>query len=137
MSITLARNPSISSASLNELRATAWSGPQTTNWDPILERSLGWIGAFDHQELVGFVNIAWDGGHHAFLLDTTVHRQYQHRGIGASLVREAAALAREHGAEWLHVDYEEDLEPFYAACGFRPTSAALLNLTTSPNRVGA
>jgi hypothetical protein len=31
-------------------------------------------------------------------------------------------------AEWLHVDCEEVLEPFYRGCGFRPTPAGLLYL---------
>jgi len=122
------RNPAIGNAALNTLRVSAWEGPQTTDWGHILARSLGWVCAFDHDALVGFVNLAWDGGQHAFLLDTTVHAAYQRRGIGARLVREAAALALEAGVTWLHVDYEAALEPFYAAGGFRPTSAALLRL---------
>ena len=129
MHVTLVRrNPPLLSASLNALRATAWGGPQTADWAPILERSLGWVCAFDHETLVGFVNVAWDGGQHAFLLDTTVHAAYQRSGIGMRLVREAANLARESGTEWLHVDYEADMAPFYAACGFRPTSAGLRHL---------
>jgi ribosomal protein S18 acetylase RimI-like enzyme len=66
--------------------------------------------------------------HHAFLLHSSVHRDYQRRGIGTGLVREAMALARNGGAEWLHVDYEDDLESFYRGCGFRPTPAGLLYL---------
>ncbi|HKO24176.1 MAG TPA: GNAT family N-acetyltransferase, partial [Chloroflexota bacterium] len=31
-------------------------------------------------------------------------------------------------AEWLHVDYEEGLEPFYRGCGFQSTPAGLLYL---------
>jgi GNAT superfamily N-acetyltransferase len=99
------------------------------DWDPVLARSLGWVCATEGDRLVGFVNVAWDGGAHAFLLDTTVHRDYQRRGIGTALVREAVALARGSGAEWLHVDYEEALEPFYRGCGFSPTPAGLLYLT--------
>ena len=39
-----------------------------------------------------------------------------------------SALARDGGAQWLHVDYEEDLEPFFRGRGFRPTPAGLLYL---------
>lgn len=98
------------------------------SWDPVFARSFGWVCAHDGARLVGFVNIVWDGGAHAFLLDTTVHRDYQRRGIGTALVREAATFARSNGAEWLHADYDEELEPFYRGCGFRPTSAGLLRL---------
>jgi len=37
--------------------------------------------------------------------------------------------ARAAGCEWLHVDFEDHLGPFYfGRCGFRPTSAGLLRL---------
>lgn len=129
MAVVLTRNMSITSKSLNDLRAASWESPQRGgDWNSVFERSLGWVCATDSDSLIGFVNVAWDGGSHAFLLDTTVHLDYQKRGIGTALVQEAASLARESGAEWLHVDYEKDLESFYRSCGFHPTSAGLLNL---------
>lgn len=131
MPVSFKRNMPIASDLLNELRSASWGGPQTGNWASVLAHSLGWVCATDHDQLVGFVNVAWDGGIHAFILDTTVHREYQRRGIGAALVREAASLARDHGVEWLHVDYEDELKPFYQSCGFRPTAAGLFNLQTS------
>ncbi|TDC74765.1 GNAT family N-acetyltransferase, partial [Streptomyces hainanensis] len=36
--------------------------------------------------LVGFVNVAWDGGAHAFLLDTVVASDHRRLGIAARLV---------------------------------------------------
>jgi len=88
-------------------------------------------GAYDAGRLVGFVKLAWDGGDHAFVLDTTVHPEYQRRGIGRLLVRRAAGVAEENGVEWLHVDYEPHLEGFYARCRFRPTPAGLIRLGDS------
>jgi ribosomal protein S18 acetylase RimI-like enzyme len=80
--------------------------------------------------LVGFVNVAWDGGDHAFLLDPKVRPEHQHRGIGTELVRVAAQHAKDAGCEWLEVDFEEGLAPFYYdACGFAPTHAGLLRLS--------
>jgi GNAT superfamily N-acetyltransferase len=136
MTVTLMRNLPITSEGLNHLRAAAWEGLQTRDWNPIFERSLGWVGATDDDRLIGFANVASDGGAHAFLLDITVHPHYQRRGIGTALVREASALAHDCGSEWLHVDYEADLEPFYRACGFRPTSAGILGLAAG-NRAAA
>lgn len=131
MPIALTRNAPVQSDAINTLRAEAWAEGSVADldWDPVLARSLGWVCAHDGARLVGFVNVAWDGGAHAFLLDTTVHPDHGRRGVGTALVREAAALARDGGAEWLHVDYEEELEPFYRGCGFRPTPAGLLHLT--------
>jgi GNAT superfamily N-acetyltransferase len=94
----------------------------------VLERSLAHVGAFDGNRLVGFVNVAWDGGVHAFLLDTSVDKDYQRQGIATLLVKAAEKAARERGAKWLHVDFEPHLRDFYRGCGFRPTEAGLIAL---------
>ena len=45
------------------------------------------------------------------------------------LVRRAAAHAREASCEWLHVDFDDALAPFYfGACGIQPTQAGLIHL---------
>jgi len=76
-------------------------------WERIRRHSLGWVSARPADgALVGFVNLAWDGGAHAFLLDTKVRPDLQRRGIATELVRCATVAAREAGCEWLHVDHE-------------------------------
>jgi GNAT superfamily N-acetyltransferase len=99
-------------------------------WDQIRPHSLGWVaGRTGAGVLVGFVNVAWDGGDHAFLIDTRTREGWRHRGIGAELVRRAACHAKSAGCEWLHVDFEPELGSFYYdACGFRPTEAGLIHL---------
>lgn len=100
-------------------------------WDQIRPHSLGWVSArLSDGSLVGFVNVAWDGGDHAFLIDTKTRSDHQHRGIGTRVVRLAAQRAKAAGCEWLHVDFGDELRAFYFdACGFQPTDAAgLINL---------
>jgi ribosomal protein S18 acetylase RimI-like enzyme len=99
-------------------------------WDKIRPHSLGWVTARgDDGLLVGFVNVAWDGGDHAFLIDPKTRGSFQHRGIGTRLVRLAAEQTRAAGCEWLHVDFEPHLRSFYFdACGFAPTDAGVINL---------
>jgi GNAT superfamily N-acetyltransferase len=100
----------------------------------IEQHSLTWIGAYRRDRLVGFVNVAWDGGVHAFLLDTAVALEHRHRGIGTRLVREAIAAVRHHRAiEWLHVDSGEELmSRFYGPAGFSPTPAGIVNVGDPP-----
>ncbi len=99
-------------------------------WDQIHGHSLGWVTARTKDGLlVGFVNVAWDGGDHAFLIDTKTRSTHQHRGIGTAVVRLAAQKAKAVGCEWLHVDFEPGLGAFYMdACGFRPTDAGVMHL---------
>jgi GNAT superfamily N-acetyltransferase len=121
-------NPACGNAELNELFAAAWVGHKFRDFTPVLAHSLAYVCAYQGDSLVGFVNLAWDGGIHAFLLDTTVHPAQQRLGIGRRLVEVAVQEARRRGVEWLHVDYEPQLEAFYRGCGFRPTAAGLIRL---------
>ncbi len=100
-------------------------------WNQIRRHSLGWVSAHTGgRVLIGFANVAWDGGDHAFLLDPKVHADYQRRGIGTELVRRCEQAARDAGCSWLHVDFRPELRPFYfQACGFRATDAGLIDLS--------
>lgn len=118
---------SVQEAALQRLLEAAWGQPKQP-FTPVLARSFTWVLAEVADDLVGFVNVAWDGGVHFFLLDTTVHPDWQRRGIGRRLVRTAVDACRGRG-EWLHVDSDEALMAgFYAPCGFAPTPAGLLRL---------
>ncbi|MBI2762417.1 MAG: GNAT family N-acetyltransferase [Chloroflexi bacterium] len=77
-----------------------------------------------------FVNVAWDGGVHAVLLDTLVRADHRRQGIGRAMIGIAVKQARAAGCEWLHVDFDgEDLRAFYLdGCGFVPTEAGLIAL---------
>ncbi|WP_380283189.1 GNAT family N-acetyltransferase [Kitasatospora purpeofusca] len=122
---------------LDALHAAAFGGAgapggASTPWRARLERhSLGWVCARPARggPLLGFVNVLWDGGVHAFLLDTAVDPAARRSGIGTRLVAAAADNARAAGCDWLHVDFEPHLRGYYLdACGFRPTDAGLLRL---------
>jgi GNAT superfamily N-acetyltransferase len=121
-------DPFPSAAELNALFSAAWGSPPSRDFTAILSRSLAHIAAYRDDRLVGFVNVAWDGGIHAFILDTSVHPEMRRQGIATRMVRHATSLARERGAEWLHVDFEPHLTGFYRACGFSPTEAGLIKL---------
>lgn len=85
--------------------------------------------ARDHAGLLGFVAVIWDGGAHAFILDTAVASRGRGQGVGTQLPAHATDGARDAGCIWLHVDFEEFLGAFYRdACGFRPTDAGLVRL---------
>jgi ribosomal protein S18 acetylase RimI-like enzyme len=121
-------DPPLDDAALNDLFARAWDDHAARKFAPVLARSLGVVAAFVSDQLIGFVNLATDGGEHAFLLDPTVDVAHRRRGIGTQLLRRATALAAERGCKWLHVDYEPALAPFYRAAGFRDSLAGVMRL---------
>ncbi len=118
-------------AAVNALHAEGF-GHRVVDGDwqaQVSQHSLGWVCAHEGRDLVGFVNVAWDGAAHAFLLDTLVAARVRRRGVGSRLVAVAAENARACGCEWLHVDFEDHLGPFYfGGCGFRPAKAGLIAL---------
>jgi GNAT superfamily N-acetyltransferase len=131
VAITLEWRGVFDNAEVDTLHAEGFSHPiLDDDWLTQVERhSLGWVCARDGDELVGFVNVAWDGGSHAFVLDTLVTARCRRHGIGADLVGVATEHARKAGCEWLHVDFEDHLREFYfGACGFTPTNAGLVAL---------
>jgi ribosomal protein S18 acetylase RimI-like enzyme len=93
------------------------------------KHSLGWVVARDGSALVGLVNVLWDGVVHAWIQDAIVAASARRRGIGTELVARATEAGRAAGCEWLHVDFDDHLRDFYfSACGFRPTTAGLIEL---------
>ncbi|MFD0417744.1 GNAT family N-acetyltransferase [Streptomyces sp. NPDC127108] len=131
MTITYDWRGAFDNGEVNALHAEAFDHVVLTiDWLAQVRRhSLGWVCARRDGELVGFVNVAWDGGVHAFVLDTMVAAGGRRAGVGSELVAVAAREARAAGCEWLHVDFDEHLRDFYFdACGFEPTDAGLIAL---------
>lgn len=123
-----ALDPPVANGALNSLFKVSWPDHKTRDFVSVLQHSLVYVCAYDHDRLIGFVNVAWDGGLHAFLLDPTVHPDYRRRGIGSDIVRRAIDAAKARGVEWVHVDFVPELQPFYRKAGFRPTSAGILRV---------
>ncbi len=100
------------------------------DWVALTDRhSLGWVTARADGALVGFVNVIWDGLVHAWLQDVMVSKSHRGEGIATRVVEIARDHAAAAGCEWLHVDFDDELKPFYFdACGFRPTNAGLIAL---------
>ena len=128
MTIDIVTDPFPTDEAMRRLWLAAWGDAGHESFQPLLGRSLAHVGAYDGTMLIGFVNVAWDGGVHAFILDTCVDVDFRRQGIALRLVERAAEVARERGAHWLHVDFEPHLEGFYRQCGFRPTEAGLIRL---------
>lgn len=132
MSIRYEWRGEFDNAAVNALHAEAFDHRVLDNDDwysQVHRHSLGWVCAWNSDTLVGFVNVAWDGAIHAFILDTMVSATVPRQGIGTQLVAVATTHARAAGCEWLHVDFDDHLRTFYFdSCHFTPTNAGLIAL---------
>lgn len=85
-------------------------GPQWRRVDRLRERVVGRL-------------------HHAWIQDVMVARASRRQGVGARLVQLSRDEAKKAKCEWLHVDFDDELGPFYYdACGFEPAKAGLIHL---------
>jgi GNAT superfamily N-acetyltransferase len=131
MEVTYEWRGGFENAEVNALHAEGFSHRVLEDdWKAQVEgHSLGWVCVRDGGALIGFVNVAWDGGIHAFILDTLVARDARRRGVGTRMVASAVEESRAAGCEWLHADFDDELSSFYIdACGFIPTPAGLIAL---------
>jgi hypothetical protein len=135
MALTFVWRGTFESREVEALHAEAFGHDVVEGFDwetQARKHSLGWVCARSGVDLVGFVNVAWDGGAHAFIIDTMVAQAAGGQGVGTGLVAVAVREARSAGCEWLHVDFEDNLKSFYFdACGFSPTNAGLIALRDS------
>jgi GNAT superfamily N-acetyltransferase len=92
MSVRYAWRGEFENVAVNALHAEGFGHALLQDdWRGQVERhSLGWVCAWDGDELVGFVNVAWDGAVHAFLLDTLVTAGARRKGVGTELVAVAS-----------------------------------------------
>jgi hypothetical protein len=84
------------SAEVEALHADGFGrAPADHDWKAqVQQHSLGWVCARRGGELAGFVNVAWDGGVHAFILDTVVAGPLRRYGVGTRLVEVARPRGR-------------------------------------------
>ena len=131
MKVTYEWRGDFENAEVNALHAEGFGHPVLADdWRGQVERhSLGWVCARAGRDLVGFVNVPWDGAIHAFILDTLVSVGARRNGIGTRMVALAIEQARTAGCEWLHVDFDEEHRAFYLdACGFTSAPAGVMAL---------
>lgn len=120
-------NPTVTDRELNDLFSASWPNHHEVSFRSVLRTSMAYVCALHGIELVGYVNVAWDGRSHAFLLDPTVHPKCR-QGIGRELVLRAISEAKKRGVAWVHVDFEPQLRGFYSRCGFRASEAGVINV---------
>ena len=124
----------IDNDAFNHVHAAAF-GHRVLRWNwsrQFHQHSLSWVCGFEGDDLVGFVNLAWDGGVHAFLLDTAVLPDRQGNGIGRRLVEVVLDDGVKRAPlEWIHVDSSAELmDGFYGPAGFESTPAGLVAAST-------
>ena len=86
------------------------------------ENSLVILGVYTENDLVGILRAVGDGETIIFIQDILVHPEYQRRGIGTALLKEALSRYSHVRQIQLATDNTEKTKAFYRSCGFRELS---------------
>ena len=86
------------------------------------ENSLLILGVYTENDLVGILRAVGDGETIIFIQDILVHPDYQRRGLGTALLKEALSRYSHVRQIQLATDNTEKTKAFYRSCGFRELS---------------
>ena len=119
MNIKVIRNGPVEPREIEDLRRAVGWDITPGQCGRALARSFAHYSVRDGDGLlIGYLSILSDGVAAAFLLDLIVHPQHRHSGIGTALVHRAIGDMKAAGVQCVAVTFNDDLEPFYARCGF-------------------
>jgi len=106
--------------------STGWNAVyQVTGNDLIdcLSRSWCRVSAYCDNRLVGAGRLLSDGVLYAVMFDVVVLPEYQHRGIGTSIVRDLLNRCHDSGIRDILLFSAKGTEAFYRRFGFSPRPA--------------
>jgi GNAT superfamily N-acetyltransferase len=116
--IKITRNGKVSDFEINQLRKMVKWDLQKRAYNRVLKKSYAYFIAREKRNLIGFVNVISDGVADAFLVDLMVHPDFQGKGLGLALVRQAARFVRSKKIRALHVTFDTKISNFYRKAGF-------------------
>ncbi len=121
-------NSSVTSLEINALMHVCWDAHEECDYQNILVKSLSYATVRDGDTLIGFCNLAWDGGRHATIFDLNVHPDFRKQGLALKMLEMLKGVAKSNNVKFLHVDCSPHLEPLYKKAGFEMISAGLICL---------
>ena len=109
---------------LNLYASVGWTAytdhPETLKMG--FEKSLLVLGVYEDDTLLGILRAVGDGTTIVFIQDILVKPDYQRRGIGTALLKQALSRYARVRQIQLATDNTEKTKAFYRSCGFRELS---------------
>lgn len=123
------RNAKIDVNELNNLLKTiGWGLSSSKKLEESLGLSWGWITVRDDlNRLIGFVQILSDGIKHAYILRLLVHKDYQGKGIGTSIMENLMQFLEENNLSPILLTKPSE-ESFYSKFGLSRSNKGFISL---------
>jgi N-acetylglutamate synthase-like GNAT family acetyltransferase len=120
-------NPEIEAGALAALRKAVGWDARKDKMEKIIGCTYLTAACYDHDQLVGFVDVLSDGVDDALVRSLVVDPQYQRKGIGLELLRIVTAKVKKDQIKTVNVLFEPELSAFYKKAGFRIVSGGLID----------
>jgi N-acetylglutamate synthase-like GNAT family acetyltransferase len=112
-------SPHLKAEQIAHLRlSVGWDG-RVEKYKRKIGNSYFCVACFDNDALIGYADVVSDGVDDAYIRDVIVHPDYQHRGIGLTLLSMITTRIRTDGIKMVHVIFNPLLEEFYKKAHFR------------------
>lgn len=122
MDIRYETNPPAAHAFKDLYDTTGWGSAdrRAASFQAALDGSWAHCAAFAGDRLVGYGRVISDGVLHAFICEMIIAPEFQHRGIGSTIVATLVRHCRDAGVTDIQLFCAEGKEAFYRKAGFAP-----------------
>ena len=127
---SILRDEAVKSEEINTLRASVGWDHENGSYDTILKRTYTHYTVQAQGKLIGFLNVLSDGIGDALLVDIMVHPDFQTKGIGSEMVRQAVRDLSADGVQCIQVTFNPEFESFYRKIGFHILKAGIIDNKT-------
>lgn len=117
-SIEIQRNANITPEEVEELRQAIGWNPNIGKYQQVLKQSYAYFSIRNEKKLIAFARVISDGILYSFIVDLTVHSDFQRQGIGKHLVKHIITELKKDDIQYIQLTFYKELEPFYKECGF-------------------
>lgn len=128
MNTKISRDGPVQPKEIADLRqAVGWDRSEDTYEQTLPKHYTHYTARDTDNRLVGYMSVLSDGVSDAFLIDLAVHPELQKTGIGARIVHRAIRDLKDAGVRCVQVTFGNELEPFYAQCGFHILKGGIID----------
>jgi ribosomal protein S18 acetylase RimI-like enzyme len=121
-------NPVLEAADIAGLReAVGWDG-RKDQWEKIAGCTYLTAACFDHDRLVGFVDVLSDGVDDALIRGLVVHPAYQRQGIGLELLQMVIKKVKAEKIKTTNVLFDLELAGLYRKAGFKIIGGGIIDI---------
>lgn len=103
---------------IEELRSTVGWDNNTGPFSVISKHLYTYFTARKDGKLVGFIDVLSDGIADAYLQDLAINPEFQRKGIGTELVKNAIRFLQKNNIKCIQVTFNPEYEDFFKRFGF-------------------